>query len=287
MTDTQSAVSDRLTDAAPTHQDHQVIPSAPNHAELTAHEADTGQPGHVRHGYTLKDIEHLTRLTLRMDRWYTASDIDERYDAVWFAIVEQLLTAEEPPTRKALLDAGTQASDARVRDQMRTHGRCTLNTGQPMPRFHAYWNPAHAPSPEPRVIERHALAQIWPLLRPSEQRALTALAMTGDYEEGAAAVGVATSTFQVQISTARRRFFKAWHEHETPSRIWRTDRRVRSRNGKDHLGRQRLNQAQVDTYRARYYEGEKLRVLAAECGLSSTALSALIKGKSKAADATR
>jgi hypothetical protein len=156
-----------------------------------------------------------------------------------------------------------------------------------MPRFYAYWNPAHAPSPEARVTERHALAQIWPLLRPSEQRALTALAMTGDYEKGAAAAGVATSTFHVLISTGRRRFLAAWHEHETPSRIWRTDRRVRSRDGKDHLGRQRLNQARVDAYRERYYAGETLRVLAAECGLSTTGLSRLINGKTQPADVTR
>jgi hypothetical protein len=238
--------------------------------------------GEVKHGYTLADVHRLTQLVIRLDRWAVAGDLDERRDAVWFAIVERLLTADEPPTRGELLRVGTEASDVLVRDEMRTHGRCTLNIGQPMPRFHAYWGPTYTPSPEPRIVERHALGQIWPLLRPSEQRALTALAATGDYEQAAAACGVAKGTFQVLVSTGRRRFFKAWHEGEKPSRQWRTDRRVRSRDGR-HLGRRRLTATQVDGYRERYYAGEKLRALAAECGLTVTGLSRLIKGQSKPA----
>lgn len=238
------------------------------------------------HGHTLHDIQNLTRLTLHLDRWHTAADAEERYDTVWFGIVECLLTADTPPTRGELLRAGIEASDAQARDNMRTHGRCTQNIGQPMPRFHAYWNPANAPSPERQVIDRIALAQIWPLLRPSEQRALTALAATGDYAKAAEAAGVTKRTFTVLISTGRRRFFAAWHEHEQPSRIWRTDRRVGSRAGKDCFGRQRLTETQVAHYRERYYDGETFTSLAAECGISATNLSKLIKGKTKPAVAT-
>lgn len=245
--------------------------------------AAAGAPDEVRHGYTLHDVQHLTRLTLRLDRWYTAGDMEERYNAVWFAIVEALLTADEAPSRSDLLRAGTEASDALVRDEMRTHGRCTLNTGQPMPRFHAYWNPSNAPSPEPRVVERNALEQIWPQLQPRQQQALTALAATGDYEKAAAALGVATGTFTVLVSAGRRRFYTWWHEHEAPSRQWRTDRRVSSRNGK-HLGKVRLTTTQVDAYRARHYAGETLRALAAEAGIAPTNLSRLIKGQSKPAE---
>lgn len=237
-----------------------------------------------RYGYTLDDIHHLTRLTLRLDRWHSAGDISERYDAVWFAIVEHLLESETRPGRSELLRVGTEASDALVRDEMRTHGRCTRHAGRPMAEFYRYWNPTHASSPEARVVEREALAQIWALLRPSEQRALSALAATGDYEKAAAAAGVAGKTLTVLISTGRRRFLAAWHEGETPSRVWRTDRRVRSRDGRDHLGRQRLTEVQVDGYRERQYAGEKLGVLAAECGLTPTGLSRLIKGQTKPAE---
>jgi hypothetical protein len=236
----------------------------------------------VAHGYTVRDLEHLTRLVLRLDRWHTAADGEEQYNAVWFGILEHLLTADQPPTRGELLKAGTAASDARVKDDMRTHGRCTQNFGRPMPRFHAYWNPANPPSPEPRVVEQFALQQIWPLLQPRQQEALTALAVTGDYEKAAAAIGATKATFSVLISAGRRRFYTWWHEHETPSKQWRTDRRVRSRDGR-HLGRQRLTARQVDAYRARRQAGETLATLAAEAGLSKTGLSRLLSGKSKPA----
>lgn len=239
----------------------------------------------VAHGYTVRNLEHLTRLVLRLDRWYTAADGEEQYNAVWFGIVEHLLTAAEPPTRRALLNAGTAASDARVRDNMRTHGYCTRNTGQPMPRFHAYWNPANPPSPEPRVVEHLAVQQIWPLLQPRQREALTALALTGDYDQAAAAIGATKATFQVLISAGRRRFYTWWHEHETPSRQWRTDRRVRSRDGRDHYGRQRLTTAQVDAYRERRTAGEQVKALAAEAGIATATLYRLLKGASSPAGA--
>jgi hypothetical protein len=245
---------------------------------------DSPNPDGFRHGYTLADVQHLTRLTLRLDRWHTAGDISERYEAVWFAIVEHLLTSNSPPGRSELLRVGTEASDNLVRDNMRTHGKCTRHFGRPMPEFFRYWNPIHTASPEARIIEREALTQIWDLLRPSEQRALTALAATGDYAKAAEAAGVTGGTFTVLISSARRRFLAAWHEGETPSRMWRTDRRVSSRTGRDHLGRQRLTAPQVDAYRERHYAGEKLNALAAECGLTPTGLSRLIKGQTKPAE---
>lgn len=238
----------------------------------------------VAHGYTVRDIEHITRLVLRLDRWYTAADGEERYDAVWFGIVEHLLTAAEPPTRNELLRAGTEASDARVKDEMRTHGRDTRVIGRRMPRFYAYWRPSNTPGPENGVVDRLAVQQIWPLLQPRQQQALTALAATGDYERAAAVLGVTLGTLSVLISGGRRRFYAWWHEHEEPSRQWRTDRRVRSRDGRDHLGRRRLSTAQVDAYRHRHHNGESLKALAGECGLSATALSQLIRGRSKPAD---
>jgi hypothetical protein len=241
----------------------------------------TNSETHVRHGYDLAAIDHLTRLTLRMDRWHTAGDIDDRFDAVRHAIVVHLLTAEEPPHRADLLATGTRASDDHVRDDMRTHGKDTNGPGLPMPSFYRYWGPTRGTSPETRVVERHAPAQIWPLLRPSEQRALSALAATGDYELAAEACGVTVNTFRVLVSTGRRRFLALWHEGEEPSTVWRTDRRVRSRDGRDHLGRQRLTTSQVDGYRERYQAGETLRSLGCEAGLSATGMSRLIRGVTK------
>ncbi len=235
----------------------------------------------VAHGYTLADVHHLTRLTFRLDRWRRPDD--ERYDAVLFAITEHLLTVGSPPARGELLDTGRAASDGHVREEMRAHGRSMRSIGQTRPRYCAYWLPTTAPSVESQTVERCALVQIWPLLQPRQRQALTALAETGDYETAAAAIGATQGTFNVLVSTARRRFYTWWHEHETPSRQWRSDQRLSDRAGRDPSGRQRLDEAQVDALRERYHANESLGVLAAECGFSKATLSRLFSGKSKPA----
>lgn len=258
-----------------------------------APEATEPEPAQTRarnsdplHGYTLAAIDHLTRIVIRLDRWYVAGDIDERFDAIRHAIVETLLTSTDPPSKQALLQAGTVASDKAVVDHARHHGR-DVSHGKPMPEFHRYWASAHrGASPETRVVERVALAQIWPTLRPSERRALTALAASEDFEASAAALSIAKGTFSTIVSTGRRRFLAAWHEGEAPSKQWRTDRRIRSRDGRDHLGRARLTETQVEAYRDRHHAGETITALAAEAGLSKTGLSRLLSGKSKPAAVT-
>ncbi|WP_435600792.1 helix-turn-helix domain-containing protein [Streptomyces sp. C10-9-1] len=237
----------------------------------------------VAHGWTMGEIEHMTRLVLRLNRWHTAADGEEQYDAAWFGIVEYLLTADEPPGRGDLFRAGVAASDARVRDNMRTHGYCTLRTGQRMPRFHAYWHPANPRSPEGSVVERLAVRQIWSLLRPGEQRVLSALAATGDYERAAALLGLTAGNFSNQISTGRRAFLAAWHEHEEPSRLWRTDRHIYSRSVLDQRGRQRVTEDQLERYRERRQEGESVASLAKEAGVARGTLYRLLRGTSQPA----
>jgi hypothetical protein len=99
-----------------------------------------------------------------------------------------------------------------------------------MPRFHAYWTVTNPQSPEPGVVERLAVAQIWPRLTPRQQDALTMLATVGDYREAAVRLGVTPSTFRVLIFQARRRFLQWWHEGETASRPWGVDRRFGNRS---------------------------------------------------------
>ncbi|MFG3390613.1 hypothetical protein [Streptomyces rochei] len=184
------------------------------------------------HGYTLDDLHHLSRHVIHSDRWHTASDIEDRYDAAWHAIVEYLLTVTEPPSRQDLFQAGRRGRDQSVRQNQQAHG---FNHHQPStgtrPRFESYWlsTAAHTPSHEDRIIDRHALAQIWPRLTPRQQQALTALATTGDYHRAATLLRVTPGTFNVLISRARRRFLALWHEGEQPSRVWGTDRRIGSR----------------------------------------------------------
>ena len=62
------------------------------------------------------------------------------------------------------------------------------------------------PSPEERVTDRVALAQIWPQLRPVHREVLAALAAHDDYGKAAAALGKSRKTFTTQVSQARRAF---------------------------------------------------------------------------------
>ncbi|MFE7077264.1 hypothetical protein ACFU96_44985 [Streptomyces sp. NPDC057620] len=218
---------------------------APRNTADVSDQADADRSGHgepALHGYTLDDLHHLSRHVVHSDRWHTAGDIEDRSDAAWHAIVEQLLDADEPPSRHDLFHAGRRGCDTSVRQRLQAHG---FNHHQPgtgtRPRFEAYWSTtaAHTPSPEDRIVDRQALAQIWPRLTPRQREALPALAATGDYHQAAAALGVTPGTFNVFVSTGRKRFFALWHEGEQPSRIWGTDRRVGSRTATTPAARKR------------------------------------------------
>jgi len=184
------------------------------------------------HDYSLNDIHHLARHVVHADRWNRATDIEDRYDAAWHAITEHLLTTDKPPTRNDLLRAGTEGSDRAVRQTQQAHG---YNHHQPgtgtRPNFQRYWflESAATPSPENRIVDHHALWQVWPKLTTRQQEALTALAAAGDYQQAADHLGITPGTFHTLVSGARKRFFLWWHEHETPSRMWGTDRRIGSR----------------------------------------------------------
>jgi hypothetical protein len=72
------------------------------------------------------------------------------------------------------------------------------------------------------------LAQIWPRLNDMDRQALTALATANSYTAAANMLGLEYQTFANRVRRARTRFLALWHEGETPSRIWRVDRRERT-----------------------------------------------------------
>lgn len=185
----------------------------------------------LRHGYNLADLQQLTRFALR--RVYGGNvDYRARYDVAWSAIAEALYAApdDQPPTPSDLVDAAQAAMARHVRDDMRHHGHDRHNPGQMMTRFASYWESmqGRASSPEGRVVEKTALWQIWPRLTDREREVLLALAAHENYRAAAEALGANPATFNVNVSNARRRFLTLWHEGETPSRIWGTDRRTGS-----------------------------------------------------------
>lgn len=183
----------------------------------------------LRHGFNLADVDRLARFALSRVR-FGRVDAHTRYETAWHVIVESLYAAPEdaPPTPSDLVYAGQNAVMNLISDEMRHHGRSTHNPGETRPGFVRYWDAIGRPSrsPEGRIVERHALWQIWPTLTPSQRKALLALAVHGDYKQAAAAIGMTYATFLVNVSTGRRRFLRWWHEGEKPSRTWGRDIRV-------------------------------------------------------------
>lgn len=185
------------------------------------------------HGYTLDDLHAMTRSSVAADR-LMAAPACQRYDTAWAAIAEHLVAANDRPERRELIQVGWQAIYREVRDGLRQRGHRDGErewvSGQPtMPRFVQFWGAGVTPSHEDWVVERVALTQVLTLASDLYVDALTALAVHGDYERAAAALGINYSTLTVRLSTIRQRILAAWHEGETPRQVQRTDRRVEAR----------------------------------------------------------
>jgi hypothetical protein len=183
------------------------------------------------HGYRLADLERLTRQAVFHAHWTTRSNTAERYDVARYSIISRLYDAtQEPPSERELTTIGKRAVCQHVDDEYQVHGvnPKEWRDGVTMRRFLAFWLDLiqHSGSHETHVIEILAVRQIWPRLTLRNRRVLLALAVHGDYESAAKAVGMTRKTFIDKLSEARKQFLRYWHEGEQPSRIW----------GRDHKG---------------------------------------------------
>jgi len=89
-----------------------------------------------------------------------------------------------------------------------------------MPAFQSYWwRPTT--SVEGKVVDRLAFAQIWPRLSPGMQEAVVAVAIYGDQQLAAQAIG--KPWLGSLLRQARIRFLELWHEGEEPSKKWGYD----------------------------------------------------------------
>ncbi|MFD9950808.1 helix-turn-helix domain-containing protein, partial [Nonomuraea sp. NPDC059022] len=146
--------------------------------------------------------------------------------AAWDGILDELLAADRPPTRHTLIHAGREAIRRAVRHTYRLYGYAELSGysgAESGSGFLRYWRTTTAhPTPlEDRVVERLALAQIWPTLTVRQQQALTYLAAhEGDYSRAAEAMGVTRANLSAHLGTARIRILQLWHQGEVPSRPW-------------------------------------------------------------------
>lgn len=184
----------------------------------------------VKHGYTLRDLDQMTRAAVIADR-SMAADIDTRKGIAWSAIAEHLVTSEEPPHRQELIRVGWQAIYREVRTTYRERGYPDTAWAdyeyEPRPRFAQYWRDFLAtPSHEGRLVEELAVGQVIAVLAPIYRDAVVALAVHGDYRRAAEGLDLKYSAFTDRLSTARRRVLAAWFEGETPRKIRTTDRRV-------------------------------------------------------------
>lgn len=190
---------------------------------------DTSAHDHVAHGYTLRDIGRLTRAACAADRSMSA-DITTRYDIAWSAIAEHLCAAETPPDWNELTRVGWQAIYREVREMRVMFGfkdRDGTTGVATAPRYVQYWTVLPA-TPEEGLIERIAVAQVLGTLTGTYRDAIVALAVHGNYQAAADALGIQYKALVARIGTARKQIRTLWFAPETAPPIKGTDRRVGS-----------------------------------------------------------
>jgi hypothetical protein len=181
----------------------------------------------LRHGYTIADLEKIAKISVARDVWNQAIPPADRFDLSFSGMAELLYGSEEPPTLNDLYNAAYAAVRRDAQSNRSAHGISNVDVHAPAPNFWRYWweQARHTQGPETRVIDRVALQQIFVTLSPRFQRVLLALAAHDDHDKAAAALGITRSTYNTDLSDARRAFYRLWHEGETPSRLWAADRR--------------------------------------------------------------
>ncbi|WP_340540427.1 hypothetical protein [Nocardioides sp. GXZ039] len=191
--------------------------------------ATTGEIATLAHGYSMADVEHFTRAAASRRRFSTMLDWGDRHEVAWFAIIELLYTTSERPTRYSLINAGANAIDAAINQELHHHGvrNTTYELGA---NAEMYWLAITAPPPDftDRVVERLALPQLLSLLTPKQYEAVAALAVHGDLISAAESLGLKMTTLHARVAAAREVLTAAWHAPETP-------RRRRSRSESDDV----------------------------------------------------
>lgn len=192
----------------------------------------TGEETAVRHGYSIESIQRIAKAAIHNDNWHMAGDTRAKLDTAIYGVIELLYTSDTRPEPYDLINAAWRACDDEVTQDLRRRGVQRTERGGGLMKHHVTywldWN-RHGHSPEGRVVEHAALRQILPLLTPRQLEAVELLALLEDYQAAADAMGIDYGTFKVTIANARKRFLAAWHEGETPSRMWGVDRRVQKR----------------------------------------------------------
>jgi hypothetical protein len=244
----------------------------------------------LRHGWTAWQVRSICLGVVKRQTWLKSADfisVDQRIEVAWHAIIEHIYASDQPPSSRELMQVANRAVNRDMQMTRQFHGRNTHDgyTGKTIKGFERYWwfTATPAPSPENKVTERVALAQIWPRLHPMHQTVLSALATHGDYGLAATSLGISRRLFTVRLSDARQAFLKHWHEGESPSRVWTTGKSTAIRRRRAQRAqraaetgqplpptpgaRPRVDLGISDTELVRRYQaGESIRKLAAALG---------------------
>jgi hypothetical protein len=177
-------------------------------------------------GYTLAEVERLAKVAAGTTLTNPGDTMADRVDDAWSAIVERLYADPTPIEPGQLVWVGRKALYTADRATWHHHGVFKANNHGTrhglgsMPAFQSYWwRPVT--TVEGKVVDRLAFAQIWPRLSPAEQEAVVAVAIYGDQQEAARALG--KPHMRSSLHNARKRFLELWHEHEAPSKHWGYD----------------------------------------------------------------
>jgi hypothetical protein len=205
----------------------------------------------LRYGYTMSDLDHLAHVSVQI-AWPRGMDYRDRYDAAWHAIAEAIYSSDERPSPRDLKVAGTHAVNRLAQDEGHHRGLDRDNPAaglEGMPNFQRYWALHHVtPSPEDAVVDRVALAQIWPTLSRTHRQVLLALAVYADHPLAAEATGRSLPAYRSHLKDARQAYRGLWHEHETPSAMWGQSR---GRAGRRTAAQALANRIQQRARRAR------------------------------------
>jgi hypothetical protein len=185
----------------------------------------------LRWGYTLADVERLTRIAVSHDR-NVSMDYRTRWDTAYSAVTLALYEAEEPPHREALIRAGWTAIYREAQDRRRQRGYqdAVHSTPDPRdnlrPRCAIYWDQRTvAPSHEERILEQVSAVQVLEVLGTPYLEAILALAAADAYQPAADLLGISYKALNQRIRVARRAILAALHGDETPYLPYRVDQR--------------------------------------------------------------
>lgn len=179
----------------------------------------------VRHGYTLDNIDHLTRRAL-IRCYGLGLALSDRYMVAYGGIVIALMEADHVPDESDLVLAGQKAIGSASTSEYQNRG-LTHTEAKPSPRFVAYWHTIAGPT-EPaveRVDDRIALGQILQHLTEPQREVLAVFAATGQRSTTAEVLGLSEKAANSRILAARQAAVALWHDHETPAPLPRDRRR--------------------------------------------------------------